>query len=110
MIRRSVVLPLLMAWVVMPASTWAQEGGGGQEEEEELDEGAQAFLAGEEEAPEIEAPVEEQGIGREEPPNMAFWMVGGRWRMIMIPRWLLGAFFDLPSDSQLPRNVNGILG
>jgi hypothetical protein len=71
---------------------------------------AQAFLSGHETeaAPEIAAPEQERGIGREEPPDMHFWEVGARWRMIMVPRWLLNAFFDFPgieSGAQLPRSV-----
>ncbi len=73
--------------------------------EEGVDAEAEAFLAGEEQQPEIAAPEEEEGIGWEEPEGMRFWMVGARWRMIMVPRWLLDAFMDFPSDGILPRSV-----
>lgn len=74
------------------------------------DAGAQAFLSGQETetAPEIAAPEQERGIGREEPHDMSFWEVGARWRLIMVPRWLLDAFVDFPgevSGRQLPRSV-----
>jgi hypothetical protein len=72
------------------------------------DESADRFLAGENDAPLIEAPAEEEGTGWEEPEDMRFYMVGARWRLLMIPRWLLGAFFSFPSESsgqQLPATV-----
>jgi hypothetical protein len=82
----------------------AGEAGSGETEDAD----AQAFLAGEETAPEIAAPEQERGIGRDEPHDMSFWEVGARWRLIMVPRWLLDAFFDFPGESsgtQLPRSV-----
>ena len=59
------------------------------------DEGAEAFLSGTEQ-PEIEAPVEEEGLGWAEPADMRFWMVGARYRTIFVPGWLLNLFFDFP--------------
>lgn len=71
----------------------------------DVDDEDAAFLAGEEEAPEIEAPEEERGIGWNEPADMRFWMVGARWRMIMVPEWLLDAFMDFPSGGIRPESV-----
>jgi hypothetical protein len=71
------------------------------EGEQPVDAEAEAFLAGEETQPEIAAPEEEQGTGWEEPRDMRFWMVGARWRMLMVPRWLLDAFFDFPHEEMV---------
>jgi hypothetical protein len=71
------------------------------EGEQPVDAEAEAFLAGEETQPEIAAPEEEEGTGWEEPRDMRFWMVGARWRMLMVPRWLLDAFFDFPHEEMV---------
>jgi hypothetical protein len=84
------------------ATSTEAEGVTSTEAGQSLDADAAAFLAGEEEEPEIEAPVEEQGTGWEEPPDQRFWMVGARWRMIMVPNWLLDAFMDFPSEGGGP--------
>lgn len=89
----------------------AEDEAAGDEEPAEVGEGgesdddAEAFLAGDEEGPLIEAPEEEEGIGWDEPPEMRFWMVGARWRMIMVPDWLLDAFMDFPANGIQPPSV-----
>ena len=105
--RRVGAVQLLLVLIILCApmgAAMAQEAGQ-PVAEQPLDSDAQAFLAGEEQAPEIEAPEEEEGIGWEEPQDMRFWMVGARWRMIMVPQWLLDAFFDFPEPGLLPRSV-----
>lgn len=79
----------------------------------DIDDGDEAFLQGTEQ-PEIAGPEEEQGIGREEPEGMRFWMVGLRYRMMMVPGWLLNLFFDFPgmTDNELggPFMLNQAVG
>ncbi len=96
---------LVVLIVLAPMGVAMAQEAGQPTGEQPLDSDAQSFLAGEEQQPEIEAPEEEEGIGWEEPQDMRFWMVGARWRMIMIPQWLLDAFFDFPEPGLLPRSV-----